>query len=74
MEKNKTLMVVTIGRHDWYVWQRWLYPFFSLKHFGHLSHSCIKTCHNSVFSLFFQTFWPKWRNFFPVISKTFRSV
>ena len=23
--------------------------FWSLKHFGHLSHSCIKTCHNSVF-------------------------
>jgi len=23
--------------------------FFSLKHFGHLSHSCIKTHHNSVF-------------------------
>ena len=50
-----------------------LHPaFFSLKHsclflprhFGHLSHSCIKTCHNSVFSLHFQTFWPKWLNFF----------
>ena len=37
---------------------------FSLKHFSHLSHSCIKTCHNSVFSLYFQTFWPKWLNFF----------
>jgi len=38
--------------------------FWSLKHFGHLSHSCIKTRHNTVFSLYFQTFWPKLRNFF----------
>jgi len=37
---------------------------FLLRHFGHLSHSCIETCHNSVFSLFLQTFWPKWLNFF----------
>jgi len=32
--------------------------FWSLKHFGHLSHSCVKTRHKSVFSLYFQTFWP----------------
>jgi len=38
--------------------------FWSLKHFSHLSQSCSKTCHNSVFSLYFQTFWPKWLNFF----------
>ena len=38
--------------------------FWSLKDFGHLSHSCIKTRRNSVFSLYFQTFWPKWLIFF----------
>ena len=34
-----------------------------MKHFGHLSRSCMKTRHNSVFSLCFQTFWPKSLNF-----------
>jgi len=38
--------------------------FWSLKHFGHLSRSCIKTRRNSVFRLYFQTFWPKWLNCF----------
>jgi len=36
--------------------------FCSLKHFSHLSHSCIKTRCNSVFTLHFQTFWSKWFN------------
>ena len=44
-----------------------------LKHFGHLSHSCVKTHRNSVFSLYFQTFWLKWQ-FFSVISKSFQSM
>jgi len=39
--------------------------FWPLKHVGHLSHSCIKTRHITVLvSLYFQTFWPKWFNFF----------
>ena len=38
--------------------------FFSSRHFGHLSHSCIKTPRNRAFSPYFQTFWPKWVNFF----------
>jgi len=45
--------------------------FWSLKHFDHLSHSCIKTHHNSVFSLYFQTFSPKWLNFFRSFQKRF---
>jgi len=48
--------------------------FLSLKHFGHLSHSCHKTCHKSVFSLYFQTFWLKWLIFFAAISNTLRAV
>ena len=35
-----------------------------LRYFGHLLHSCIKTRPKSVFSLYFQTFWPKWLTFF----------
>ena len=45
--------------------------FFLLNHFSHLSHSCSKTCHNSVFSLYFQTFWPKWLNYFQSFQKRF---
>jgi len=30
--------------------------FWSLKHFGDLSHSCIETRQKNVFSLYFQTF------------------
>ena len=44
----------------------WLFlaeTFWSLKNFGHLVHSCIKTCCNSVYGLYFQAFWPKWFNF-----------
>jgi len=37
--------------------------FFSLKHFGHLS--------QVFFSLYFQTFWPKWFNFFRSFQKRF---
>jgi len=47
---------------------------FSLRHFGHLSHSCIETRHCSISNLYFQTFWPKWLNFFRSIQKTFRSM
>ena len=47
--------------------------FWSLKYFGHLSHSCIKTCHETVLSLYFQTFLLKWQLFL-VISKTFHSM
>jgi len=60
--------------------------FLLLKHFDHfccdslviktfrsLTHSCIKTHHNSVFCLYFRTFWPTLL-FFLVISKTFRSI
>ena len=38
--------------------------FWSLKHFGHLSHSCIKTSCNRFFSSYFYTFWPNWLKFF----------
>jgi len=41
-----------------------LLGFFSLRHFGHLSHSCIKLVITVFASLYFQTFWPKWLNFF----------
>jgi len=44
---------------------------FLLRHFGHLSHSCVKTHHNSVFSLYFQSFWPKWLNFSRSFKKRF---
>jgi len=30
--------------------------FFRLRHFGHLSHGCIKTPRNSVFNLYLQIF------------------
>jgi len=42
--------------------------FVLLKIFSHLSHSCFKTHHNSVVSLYFQ---PKWFNFFSAIQKRF---
>ena len=45
--------------------------FWSLIHFGHLSHSCIKTHHNSVFSLYIQTLRPKWLNFFRPFQRRF---
>ena len=41
--------------------------FWSLKHFGHLSHSCVKTCCNSVYNLYFQTSWAKWLGHFKKI-------
>ena len=44
--------------------------FWSLKYFGHLSHSCIETRHNCIFSLDFQ-FWSKWFNYFQSIQKRF---
>ena len=34
----------------------------------------IKLAIKVFFSLYFQTFWPKWISFFSVISKTFRSM
>jgi len=34
----------------------------------------LKLTKTLFFSLYFQTFWPKWLNFFSVISKTFRSM
>jgi len=37
-------------------WSFFADTFWLLKHFGYLSHGCIKTHHNSVFSLYFQTF------------------
>jgi len=43
----------------------------SLKHFGLLSHSCIKTHHRSVFSLYFETLWLKWLNLFRSFQKRF---
>jgi len=45
--------------------------FFSLKHFGHLSQSCIKTRRTVFIYLYFQTFWPKWLNFFQSFQKGF---
>ena len=45
--------------------------FWSLKHFDHLSNSGIESRHNSVFSLYFQTFWPKWLDFFRSFQKRF---
>jgi len=47
---------------------------FLLRHFGHLSHSCIKTRHNNGFSLYFQTFWSKWLNLFRSFQKRFGSM
>jgi len=44
------------------------------KHFGHLSHSCIKTCHNSVFQPIFSSILTEMTEFFSVISKTFWSM
>jgi len=38
--------------------------FWSPKHFGHLSHSCIELAVKVFSSLYFQTFWPKLLNFF----------
>jgi len=40
--------------------------FWLLRCFGHLSHSYVKTCHSSAhyISLYLQTFWLKWLNFF----------
>jgi len=46
--------------------------FWSLKHFGHLSHSGITTRRSSVFSLYFQTFWNDL--ILLVILKSFRFV
>jgi len=46
--------------------------FFSLKHFGHLFHGCIKARRIKVFlSMYFQTFWPEWLNFFRSFRKRF---
>jgi len=45
----------------------WLFlgaTFWSLKIFGHLVYSSIKTCCNSVFILYFQAFKQKWFDFF----------
>jgi len=45
--------------------------FWSLNHFGYLSHSYIKLTATVFFSLYFQTFWPKWLNFFQSLQKHF---
>jgi len=45
--------------------------FWSLKHLGHLSHSCIKTHHKSVFSAYIFKHSDRNDLFFLVISKTF---
>jgi len=37
--------------------QKMVLTFFSLKHFGHLSRSCVKTRHNSVFACISNCFW-----------------
>jgi len=42
-----------------------------LSHFGHLSHSCTKLAITVLISLHFQTFWPKWLNFFLSFQKRF---
>jgi len=50
--------------------------FWSLKHFGHLSHTCInlKLTTKVFFSLYVEAFWLKSLNFFSVISKAFQSM
>jgi len=49
--------------------------FFSLRHFGHLPHSCIKTRRNSVhYSIFSVILTEMTYFFFLIISKTFRSM
>ena len=45
--------------------------FWSLKHFGHLSHGCIKTLRNNVLAYIFRH--SDWNDFFSVISKSFHT-
>jgi len=48
--------------------------FFALKHFGHLSHGCIKTCHESAFWPIFWNVLTEMTWIYSVISKTFQSM
>jgi len=61
--------------------QRWVLffaetfrSFWSLKHSDHLSHSCIKTRRNRVFSPIFSDILTEMTPIFSVISKSFRSM
>jgi len=52
-----------VGRGICYFFAEIFRSFF-LKHFGHLFHSLLKLCTTVFFTLYFQTFWLKWLNFF----------
>ena len=84
--KWQSLARITLWLFDFYFVAFCYWPsvlFFSLKHFGHfflghlghwnshLPRRCIKTHHNSVFSPYFETFWPKWLIFFRSFQKHF---
>jgi len=72
--------VIKVWSRIWQILVKISYPicflfvetFWSLKYFGHLSQSCVKARQNSVFCLYFPTFWPKWLNFFRSFQKRFR--
>jgi len=67
---------LNLGSFCWNISAIFSWGICSLKHFDHLSHSCVKSLKLTtkvLFSLYFQTFWQKWQ-FYSVISKTFRSM